>query len=197
MAPTQYSSVLLPLPDGPVTATASPRFMVSEMAERIRRGPDGAGYSMLTDLTSSTSRGSTVGMGGSRADYRKRTAFSASLPFYQLIPFGQGPTGHGEGYGQVVVFGLLSIELDVQEFVDESICLSAGAGDFEFLSLNHELEVREKFRAGDGVDSVVEGRPGASGNHHRRMVGAARGGSPVLRLGSCRRREHRLRWHPR
>src|SRR6476619_27457 len=42
--PRMYRSVLLPLPDGPMMATASPRTTANEMSRRILRSPRGVGY---------------------------------------------------------------------------------------------------------------------------------------------------------
>ena len=44
-APSMYSSVLFPLPDGPIIDTAEPGGKESETSETIRRGPAGVGYS--------------------------------------------------------------------------------------------------------------------------------------------------------
>src|SRR6185436_1846545 len=59
-APRMYSSVLLPLPDGPVIAIASPRDSVSEMPVKISSGPRGVGYDFLMSLAMSMWRSSTA-----------------------------------------------------------------------------------------------------------------------------------------
>src|SRR5712691_13461398 len=52
-APRMYSSVLLPLPDGPMMETASPRRREREMPERIGIGPRGVAYSLVRFVASS------------------------------------------------------------------------------------------------------------------------------------------------
>src|SRR6185436_18075511 len=49
-APRMYRSVLLPLPDGPMIATASPRSSDSEMPERTVSAPRGVGYDFATSF---------------------------------------------------------------------------------------------------------------------------------------------------
>ena len=48
-----YSSVLLPTPDGPMMAAASPRFMESDTPASTVSGPRGVGYSLVTSEISS------------------------------------------------------------------------------------------------------------------------------------------------
>jgi hypothetical protein len=43
-----YSRVLLPLPDGPVIAAASPGARENVTSDNTRSGPRGVGYSLLT-----------------------------------------------------------------------------------------------------------------------------------------------------
>ena len=43
-----YSSELLPLPDGPVMAAASPGFSAKVASERTVSGPRGVAYCLLT-----------------------------------------------------------------------------------------------------------------------------------------------------
>src|SRR4051794_9834736 len=52
-APTIYSSVLLPEPEGPMIAAESPRFSEKFTPERIARGPRGVAYSLVMFETSS------------------------------------------------------------------------------------------------------------------------------------------------
>src|SRR5579859_5898090 len=54
-APRIYSSVLLPLPDGPMMETASPGLSISETPERMRMGPCGDWYSLMRFVASSKS----------------------------------------------------------------------------------------------------------------------------------------------
>src|SRR5437773_7793242 len=50
-APSMYNRVLLPLPEGPMIETASPRDRESEMSESICSAPRGVGYSFETFST--------------------------------------------------------------------------------------------------------------------------------------------------
>src|SRR5437667_10390868 len=52
-APRMYSSVLLPLPEGPIMEAASPRLSESETPERIGMPPRGEGYSLMRLIASS------------------------------------------------------------------------------------------------------------------------------------------------
>src|SRR5579859_5830698 len=52
-APRIYSSVLLPLPEGPMMEMASPRLSERETPERIGRGPRGDGYCLVRLVASS------------------------------------------------------------------------------------------------------------------------------------------------
>ena len=49
-APRMYSSVLLPLPDGPMIAAASPGANVSETSDSTDTSPCGDGYDLPTPL---------------------------------------------------------------------------------------------------------------------------------------------------
>src|SRR5882757_10340435 len=48
-----YSSVLLPTPEGPMIAAASPRFMESDTPPSTVSGPRGVAYSLVTSEISS------------------------------------------------------------------------------------------------------------------------------------------------
>ena len=52
-APRMYSSELLPLPEGPVMAAASPGFSENETSEITVSGPRGVAYCFVTFATTS------------------------------------------------------------------------------------------------------------------------------------------------
>src|SRR5438094_52902 len=50
-APSTYRSELLPLPDGPITAAASPGASVNETPARTVNGPRAVGYALVRSVT--------------------------------------------------------------------------------------------------------------------------------------------------
>src|SRR6267142_2903022 len=95
-----YSRVLLPLPDGPMIETASPRDRESETSETILSGPRGVGYSFETFSTFSTSppgfcRG-FARINADQRDSRTNPSHHETIPNYQ-------PTGFSSDLGFIRV----------------------------------------------------------------------------------------------